>query len=268
MDINPTPVAEELFQAQSHLYKHIFSFISNMCLKSAIELGIPDKIQNHGQPITLNALVLALQIDPSKSFYLYRLMRLLVHSSIFATKKVIKEEKEEEAYILTPSSKLLLKDNVPNLVPFAEAVFHPALTNPWQLLGKWFHKNEINPFHTTFGMGFWEYGSQNPDYARLFNEAMVSDSGMINLVIGDCKAVFEGMKSLVDVGGGTGAAAKIICETFPSLKCTVLDLPHVVANLGDSSNLTFVGGDMFESIPSADAILLKVYNFFSSAHHW
>ncbi|KAI3839610.1 hypothetical protein MKW92_041402 [Papaver armeniacum] len=37
----------------------------------------------------------------------------------------------------------------------------------------------------------------------------------------------------------------------------VLDPPNVVANLQGTSNVVFIGGDMFESIPHADAVLLK-----------
>ncbi|KAF8029516.1 hypothetical protein BT93_E2045 [Corymbia citriodora subsp. variegata] len=87
---------------------------------------------------------------------------------------------------------------------------------------------------------------------------MASDSQMMNLVIQDCKEIFEGLNSLVDVGGGTGIVARIISEACPGLKCTVLDLPQVVAGLPESENVKFVGGDMFESIPSTDAILLKL----------
>jgi 2,7,4'-trihydroxyisoflavanone 4'-O-methyltransferase/isoflavone 4'-O-methyltransferase len=63
---------------------------------------------------------------------------------------------------------------------------------------------------------------------------------------------------LVDVGGGTGVVAKLIHEAFPDIKCTVLDQPQVVGNLTGNKNLNFVGGDMFKSIPHADAVLLKV----------
>ncbi|KAM3361998.1 hypothetical protein P3S68_016852 [Capsicum galapagoense] len=47
------------------------------------------------------------------------------------------------------------------------------------------------------------------------------------------------------------------------MKCTVLDLPHVVANMPQTENLNFVGGDMFQSIPHADPILLKLV-----MHNW
>jgi len=87
---------------------------------------------------------------------------------------------------------------------------------------------------------------------------MASDSRMVDLVLKNCTSIFEELDSIVDVGGGTGTTARIICETFPKLKCVVLDLPHVVANLTGSNRLSFVGGDMFKSIPQADAVLLKV----------
>ena len=52
--------------------------------------------------------------------------------------------------------------------------------------------------------------------------------------------------------------AKAISEAFPHIDCTVFDLPHVVSNLQGSKNLKYVGGDMFEAVPPADAVLLKV----------
>ncbi|XP_020230939.1 trans-resveratrol di-O-methyltransferase [Cajanus cajan] len=249
---------EELFQAQALLYNYTYSFIGSMSLKSAVHLGIPDVISKHGQPITIPELVLALEINPNKSGYVYRLMRLLVHAGFFVTSKVIKEDKEEVGYDLTPSSRLLLKENVPTLSPFVRAMFHPALVHSSEFLAEWFHKNEVTPFNTAFGMSYWEYLSQNQEFNGLFNEAMISDSGMMNLVIKNCKSVFEGLNSLVDVGGGKGAVGRIVCESLPNLHWTVLDLPHVVENLLDSPNLKFVGGDMFQFIPSADAILLKL----------
>ncbi|RDX60421.1 putative O-methyltransferase 3, partial [Mucuna pruriens] len=87
---------------------------------------------------------------------------------------------------------------------------------------------------------------------------MISDSGMMNLVIKNCKIVFEGLNSVVDVGGGKGAVGRIVSESLPNLQWTVLDLPHVVQNLPHSANLKFVGGDMFQSIPPTDAVFLKL----------
>ena len=263
MDLVHGPGTSELFQAQSHLYKHIFNFIGSMSLKCALQLGIPEIIHNHGKPITLPELISALQIHSTKAGFVHRLMRLLVHSGFFVTTRVHinqeeEEEEEAEAYDLTPSSRILLKDNVTNLSPFLLAMLDPVFVSPWHFLESWFRGDKVTPFESAHGMGLWNYADQNPDFNDSFNKALASDSGMMNLVVKDCKPVFEGLDTLVDVGGGTGTCARIISEAFPHLKCTVLELPHVVANLPDNSNLNFVGGDMFQSIPSADAILLKV----------
>ncbi|KAM5578234.1 hypothetical protein ABKV19_008509 [Rosa sericea] len=48
-----------------------------------------------------------------------------------------------------------------------------------------------------------------------------------------------------------------IADAFPHIECTVLDLPHVVADLQGSKNLKYTGGDMFEAVPPADTVLLK-----------
>jgi trans-resveratrol di-O-methyltransferase len=258
MDLVHGEGVSELFQVQCHLYKHILSYIDSMSLKCAIQLGIPDIIHNHGQPITLPELVSKLHIHPKKSSCVHRLMRLLVHSGFFSKTIVHENQEEEEAYTLTPSSRLLIKDKVTSLSPFVQAVLDPVVVNPWQFLGDWFQGSELTPFEKAHGMGLWDYCNQSPEYNNIFNEGMASDSRLMSLVVKDYKPIFEGLGSLVDVGGGTGTVAKIISEAFPHMKCTVFDLPHVVANLKDSQNLKYVGGDMFQSIPSADAILFKV----------
>ena len=79
------------------------------------------------------------------------------------------------------------------------------------------------------------------------------------VVVEDCAAVFKGLQSIVDVGGGTGTVAKAVAGAYPELKYTVLDLSQVVGDLVGSENLKFVGGDMFEAIPPANAVLLKLY---------
>ncbi|KAI9120601.1 hypothetical protein K1719_007634 [Acacia pycnantha] len=249
-------VDEELFQAQAHLYKHVLNYLNSMCLRSAMQLNIPHIIHSHGRPITLLELLLALHIDPAKSSYLYRLMRLLVDAGFFSTTKG--DGEEEVRYDLTPSSKILLKDNIPCLSSFAQFLFHPVMVQSSESLRDWFISKEPTPFHTAHGVGMWEYISQNQEFNRFFNESMIGDSSMMSLVIKDCKSVFEGFETLVDVGGGNGSASRVIAESLPNLECIVLDLPHVVENLQDCGNLKFIGGDMLQYIPPADSFLFKL----------
>ncbi|OIT06013.1 trans-resveratrol di-o-methyltransferase [Nicotiana attenuata] len=257
MEANNVPTASEMFGAQAHIYKHTFHFANSMVLRCAIQLGIPDIIHSHKQPMTLSELVSELKLPPAKSNDIYRLMRLLVYSGFFATKKIDETLEIQEGYVLTASSKLLLKSEIPNLSPFVRALVDPVRVIPWQCLGDWFLGNEATSFETVYGAPMWKYCDQNPRYNKAFNEAMASDSEMMSLVVKDCRETFEELDSLVDVGGGTGVMAKTILGAFPHIKCTVLDLPHVVANMPEIENLKYVGGDMFQSIPPADAILGK-----------
>ncbi|TKY50285.1 Isoflavone 7-O-methyltransferase [Spatholobus suberectus] len=56
-----------------------------MSIKWAIDLGIPDIIHKHGQPITLPELVSALKVPQAKATCVQRLMRLLAHNDYFAS---------------------------------------------------------------------------------------------------------------------------------------------------------------------------------------
>lgn len=71
--------------------------------------------------------------------------------------------------------------------------------------------------------------------------------------------VFDGLSSLVDVGGGHGTSMEVISREFPHIKCSVLDLPHVISQApAGNGKVQFIAGDMFKSIPPADAVVLKV----------
>ncbi|XP_060964922.1 probable O-methyltransferase 3 [Cannabis sativa] len=220
---------DELSEAQSHLYKHMLCYTNCMALKCAIELGIPNIINNNknGQPITLSQLVHALQIPSSKTSSLRRLMRVLVHFGFFTSKK--EEEEEEDAYGLTTSTKLLVSNNnnnnnnddVSSLSPYVVGVLEPAMVTPFHFLGSWFKKDDATtPFQlANNGMKFYEYWEKNTQFGDRMNEAMGSDSGMLKLVFNAMnkdlfKHVFEGIiTSLVDVGGCTGDVCKILMES-------------------------------------------------------
>ncbi|XVF39443.1 hypothetical protein PTKIN_Ptkin01aG0035200 [Pterospermum kingtungense] len=241
---------DELHQAQAHVRNHIFRFISSMSLKCAVQLEIPDIIHNHGKPMTISELASALPIHPSKANSLYRLMRILVHSGFFAEHK--------NGYITTPASRLLLKDNPLSTRPLLLAVLDPIIMKPWQYLSAWFQNDDPTVFTTAHGSNMWDYTAHEPRLNQFFNEAMASD-GLLGAseVLTKCKGVFEGLKSLVDVGGGTGAMTKVLAKAFPQMDCIVFDLPHVVAGLQGSENLKYLGGNMFDKVPPGEAIMLK-----------
>ncbi|KAL8468731.1 hypothetical protein ACS0TY_031797 [Phlomoides rotata] len=224
---------QELLNAQSHIWNHIFSFINSMSLKCAVQLRVPDIIHNHNKPIKLAELANALSINQAKTSCLGRLMRILVHSKFFSMSKI---SDEEEGYSLTPASLLLRRDE--SLATFVLCALDPIIMDPVQRMSEWFRDDKATAFVTTHGRSQWELHAEDPR----FN---------------------EGLESMVDVGGGTGTMARLIADAFPGLKCTVLDLPQVVRCLEGSENLKFVEGDMFNAIPSAQAVYLKFI-----LHNW
>ncbi|KAI3744118.1 hypothetical protein L1987_57194 [Smallanthus sonchifolius] len=255
-------LSKELLDSQAHIWNHIFSFINSMSLKCAVQLQIPDIIHHHGSPMLLSELVQALGIKQERTPFVHRLMHILVHSSFFMKQSVFKTrdkgDEGGEGYLLAPASRLLLKDKSLSVRPFLLAMLDPMLLDPWQDLSKWFQNNDVNPFHTTHGWMFWDLAGQVPKLNQFFNEGMASDARLVtSMVLKHCGGVFEGLDSIVDVGGGTGTVAEAISKAFPNIRCISFDLPHVVNGLVGSKNLSYVGGDMFQAIPNADAILFK-----------
>ncbi|XP_004505107.1 isoflavone 4'-O-methyltransferase [Cicer arietinum] len=261
MDFNSNGSEEnELYRAQIHLYKHVYNFVSSMALKSVMELGIADVIDNHGKPMTLNELATSLKLHPSKVNILHRFLRLLTYNGFFVKTTVNAKEggEGEIAYSLTPPSKLLVSGKSTCLAPIVKGALHPSSLDMWSASKQWFNEDkEQTLFESATGESFWDFLNKQSDTLSMFQDAMASDSRMFELALQENKHVFEGLESLVDVGGGTGGVTKLINKAFPHLKCTVFDQPQVVGNLTGTENLNFVGGDMFKSIPPADAVLLK-----------
>ncbi|MCD7467905.1 hypothetical protein HAX54_005607 [Datura stramonium] len=243
----------EVLAAQAHIWHHTFNYINSMSLKCALQLGTPDIIHSHGQAMTLSDLVDVLPIENNAKIldYIFRLMHILIHAGFFNQTKVNnKEDEEEEGYILTPTSRLLLKDDLLSQVPYVQTELDPYFMDPWHSLSKWIMKGDessTTPFAFAHGKPLFD-----------------CDTPLVaSIVIQHCKGVFEGLKSLLDVGGGTRAVAKVIANALPEINCIVFDLPHIIEGCEASKNLSYVTGDMFQSIPSADAMLLK-----SVLHDW
>ncbi|EHA8586287.1 Trans-resveratrol di-O-methyltransferase [Cocos nucifera] len=250
---------KELLQAQTHVCHHINGNAISMFLKCAVELGIPDAIHAHGQPLPFSLLVSSLPMPPTKAPSLRRLLRLLTHTGFFTIHPDL-DSSGDDAYSLTPSSQLLLRSSSPSLASFVLGMLDSSILSPLQLLSAWYRSEQpATAAEMARGMPIWDWTRANPHFNLLFNDAMASDTSVVSkVVVTDCKAAFRGLRSLVDVGGGNGMFARAIAEAFPHIKCTVYDLPHVVATMPESPVVQAIGGDMFERIPPADAVFLKL----------
>ncbi|BBN69545.1 O-methyltransferase family protein [Prunus dulcis] len=138
-----------------------------------------------------------------------------------------REEKAVVVYSLTPASRLLLKEAPLSTTQFLLMILDPVVTDPFHLRGTWCqmnnhgnHDHPASPFEMAHGRPFWGLAAQQPKFGSLFNEAMEADSQLIaRAVVEECEGVFDGLNSLVDVGGGTGTMAKGIAKAFPNINC-------------------------------------------------
>ncbi|KAG2618134.1 hypothetical protein PVAP13_3NG258199 [Panicum virgatum] len=230
---------QALLDAQLKLWHTTFGFIKSMALKSALDLRIADAIHSHGGGATLPQVVAAVKLHPSKIPCLRRLMRVLAATGVFSVDQSPSGGGEPE-YTMTPVSRLLVGSQ--NIAPFITMALNPAFVSPFLELGTWFQKELPGPcvFKHTYGLTLWEHAGRDATFNALVNDSMVSDSHFI-----------------MDVGGGLGAAAQTISKAFPDVKCSVVDLDHVIAKAPSDTGVQYIAGDMFDSVPPADAMFLK-----------
>ncbi|PUZ65186.1 hypothetical protein GQ55_3G203300 [Panicum hallii var. hallii] len=258
-----------LLDAQLELWHHTFGYVKAMALKAALDLRIADAIQHHGGAATLAQIAARAALRPSRIPFLRRLMRVLTVTGVFSTAQQRPagdggdDEHADASYGLTPASRLLVS-SPSGVSPFLALMLDGAVVSPFLGLGAWLQQGEQLPEHPSslfemaHGEKLWDLARRDPAFGSLFNDGMVADSGFImDIVVKECGDVFRGVSSLVDVAGGLGGAAQAISKAFPSVKCSVLDLPHVVADAPASTDVKYIAGDMFESIPAGNAIFLK-----------
>jgi 2,7-dihydroxy-5-methyl-1-naphthoate 7-O-methyltransferase len=120
-------------------------------------------------------------------------------------------------------------------------------------------------YHEIFGLPFWEDLEAHPDIAASF-DALIGPPGHGTpdpevLVTGG----WEEVKTVVDVGGGTGALLAEILRAQPEIQGTLVDLPRTVARAGSllqaagvGERVRMVGQSFFDPLPAgADLYLLK-----------
>ncbi|XP_019055564.1 PREDICTED: (RS)-norcoclaurine 6-O-methyltransferase-like isoform X2 [Nelumbo nucifera] len=245
----------EDMKAQAQVWKHIYGFAESLALKCAIELGIADILYEHGQPMTLSELASSIPLPSVSQDGLYRVLRYLVHMKLFDLQV---DSDGLKKYWLTPASKLLVKSQEKNLASFALLIFYE--------MDAWHHlsaavEGTVTPFEKCHeGEDLEELFGKDSVINRLLSEGMTNlTSLMADALVKGCKKahILDGVGSLIDVGGSTGVAARAIAKSFPSIKCAVLDLPHVVANAPECSEVTWIEGDMFVSIPKTDVVFMK-----------
>lgn len=84
------------------------------------------------------------------------------------------------------------------------------------------------PFNKAYGMSAFEYHGTDPRFNKVFNRGMSDHSALVMNKLLETYTGFEGVGSLVDVGGGVGVTTGLIVSKYPHIKAINFDLKHVI----------------------------------------
>jgi hypothetical protein len=239
----PTNAAPELLQ-QLQAYR------ISQAIHVAATLGIADLLADG--PRSSDDLAQATQTHAPS---LYRLLRALAAEAIF-------EELPERRFALTPKAELLRADAPNSVRGWAQYIGRPYF---WQGWGNLLHsvKTGKSGVEQLLGMSVWEYRSQHPEETVYFDNAMTALTRAVSPAV--VAAYDWGQFGVIaDIAGGHGAQLSAILAAHPNARGILFDQPHVVAGAppvldaaGVADRCEVVPGSFFESVPKADAYILK-----------
>ncbi|ONI23632.1 hypothetical protein PRUPE_2G199800 [Prunus persica] len=244
------------------------SFALSISLQSAIELGVFDIIAREGPGAKLSSSEIAAKIGTKNSeapMMMDRILRLLTSHSVLHCSLVAANEDENGAsdfqrvYSLGPVSKYFVNDEEGgSLGPMMALTQDKVFTESWSQLKDAVVEGGI-PFNRVHGMQTFEFLGLDPRFNQVFNTAMFNHT---TIVIKKLLHIYKGFEDknltqLVDVGGGFGVTLNLVTSRYPHIRGINYDLPHVVNHAPSYPGVEHVGGDMFASVPSGDAIFVK-----------
>ena len=183
---------------------------------------------------------------------LYRMLRMLASVGVFS-------EGEDGKFSATQVGELLQSGKMRDMAIMMAAPFH------WRVYEDMLYSITTGKpaFDKVHGTPAFQWLSKKPEEAQIFDNAMTSFTmSLLPVISGACN--LSGVKKLVDVGGGHGILLCHLLKANPGLQGVVYDMPHVIegtkkriAAEGLSSRCEAVGGSFFESVPTADAYIMK-----------
>jgi SAM-dependent methyltransferase len=123
----------------------------------------------------------------------------------------------------------------------------------------------VPAYDKIFGLPFWEDLDAHPEIAASFDALIGPEGHGVPDPDFEITGGWERVRSVVDVGGGTGAMLAEIARTRPLIHGTLVDLPRTVAraaetfeHAGVAGRITAIGQSFFDPLPAgADLYLLR-----------
>lgn len=214
----------------------------------AATLGIPDLLA--GKDRKIEDIAEMTHTCPSA---LYRMMRALSCVGIFA-------ETENRKFTNTPLSECLMEDRLRPAAMMFHSHWHDRM---WDNL-MYSIQTGKPAFEKVFSLSAFDWLGQHPEEAEVFHKANAYKAAFSHGVIVDSYD-FTGIRTLTDVGGGTGSLMIEILKANPHMKGTVAELPEnadlisaAIRKSGLGQRMNAVACDFFNEIPvTCDACLLS-----------
>jgi hypothetical protein len=241
-------------EARSRLLHLAGGFMITQAIGTVVRLGIPELVTERPRPA--GELAEATGADPDA---LRRALRALASLGVFA---------EEDGVVRHTDLSELLQRDVPGSVEGQALLFSGFHYRTWGDAFQSFSTGEP-AFPRVYGTSMWDWFDDHADEATIFNRAMAQRVAGRRSPLLDRDWSRE--RTVVDVGGGTGATLTALLAANPHLSGTIFDREHVregaesaIAATGLGDRCTFAAGSFFEDVPAgADAYILS-----SILHDW
>jgi hypothetical protein len=239
--------------AVGRVMSHALAYLVSRALHVVTQLRVADAVGAEGSSVDELARRCGVQPIP-----LRRLLRTLASHGIFV-------EDEAGRFHLDAAASLLRADAMRDGVLLCGEVTGDG--SWWNAVGDLRHSVTSGEpaFDHRHGMGFFDYMRARPDCAAWFDRGMACFSAAEDAAVAAALDV-TGVRHVVDLGGGQGGLLARLLERHPSLRGTLFDLPHVVADpaawrpaaQAGVARWSVESGDFFERVPAgADAYVLK-----------
>ncbi|KAJ1434956.1 Winged helix-like DNA-binding domain superfamily [Sesbania bispinosa] len=237
-----------------------------MSLIAVINLKVPEAIWQGGSNIPLSASQILHRIRPHGGGdvdNLQRILRLLTSYDIFEEHLTDTPQSGdgERKYSLTYIGKTLIPDSINGLSYSAYMLQHhqEAFMRAWPLVGEAVEDPKIGAFKkANGGEDVFQYYADREDAINLFHKAFYGMSVPFMTKMLENYDGFQGVETLVDVGGNSGVCLRMIMSKYPTLRKAInYDLPHMVDSAPHIPGVTHIGGDALEYVPCCDAIFMK-----------
>jgi O-methyltransferase/methyltransferase family protein len=235
----------------------IFGRWKSQILYAGVKLGVFDIVSS--EPMSHVKIAKELDLDPALS---YRLLRALASIGLL-------REDNDCRFSITSMGKLLRSDDPQTLRGVALLEEGPEHYAIWKHLTAMVKDGKQDGFVREFGQRIFDYAAHHPSYAEVFNQAMSSYSASQTRWVLEALDGYDFSKiqHICDVGGGHGHLICSLLLRHPHITGTVLEMKQVIQDktllwankMGIAADrCSYVNGDMFNEVPSADTYFMKM----------